>query len=36
DLLGDLVERHLDVDALLNLARHGCPPTLPFLAPGAP
>ncbi len=36
DLLGDLVERHLDVDAVLNLARHGCPPTLPFLAPGAP
>jgi adenosylcobyric acid synthase len=36
DLLGDLVERHLDVDALLNLARHGCSPTLPFLAPGAP
>jgi adenosylcobyric acid synthase len=36
DLLGDLVERHLDVDALLDLARHGCPPGLPFLAPGAP
>jgi len=36
DVLGDLVERHLDVDAVLNLARHGCPPTLPFLAPGAP
>lgn len=35
DLLGDLVERHLDVDALLNLAREGCP-SLPFLAPGAP
>ncbi|OSC38917.1 cobyric acid synthase [Mycobacterium decipiens] len=36
DLLGDLVERHLDVDAVLNLARHGCLPALPFLVPGAP
>ncbi|EUA87480.1 cobB/CobQ-like glutamine amidotransferase domain protein [Mycobacterium ulcerans str. Harvey] len=36
DLLGDLVERHLDVDALLALARHGCAPALPFLPPGAP
>jgi len=36
DLLGDLVERHLDVDAVLELARNGCPPALPFLAPGAP
>jgi adenosylcobyric acid synthase len=36
DLLGDLVERHLDVDAVLDLARHGCPSALPFLAPGAP
>jgi adenosylcobyric acid synthase len=36
DLLGDLVERHLDVDALLDLACNGCSPTLPFLAPGAP
>ncbi len=36
DLLGDLVERHLDVDALLDLARNGCSPALPFLAPGAP
>lgn len=36
DLLGDLVERHLDVDALLDLVRHGCPPALPFLPPGAP
>ncbi len=25
DLLGDLVEAHLDVDALLDLARHGAP-----------
>ena len=36
DLLGDLMERHVDVDALLDLARNGCSPTLPFLAPGAP
>ncbi|MDP7725051.1 cobyric acid synthase [Mycobacterium sp. TY814] len=36
DLLGDLIERHLDVDAVLELARSGCPPALPFLAPGAP
>lgn len=35
DLLGDLVEEHLDVDALLALARDGVP-TLPFLPPGAP
>lgn len=36
DLLGDLVEEHLDVDALLDLAVGGPPPQLPFLAPGAP
>ena len=36
DLLGDLVEQHLDVDALLDVARRGCSPALPFLAPGAP
>ncbi|MDP7733211.1 cobyric acid synthase [Mycobacterium paragordonae] len=36
DLLGDLVEQCLDIDALLDLARRGCPPALPFLAPGAP
>lgn len=36
DLLGDLVERCLDIDALLDLAQVGCPPALPFLAPGAP
>ncbi|GAB3016692.1 cobyric acid synthase [Mycobacterium bourgelatii] len=35
DLLGDLVEKHLDVDALLDLAQHGCP-TVPFLPPGTP
>ena len=34
DLLGDLVERHLDVDALLALARAGAPAGLPVLAPG--
>lgn len=36
DLLADLVEVHLDVDALLTLARGGPPAGLPFLAPGAP
>jgi adenosylcobyric acid synthase len=35
DLLGDLVEEHLDVDALLALARDGAPAGLPILAPGA-
>jgi len=34
DLLGDLVEEHLDVDALLDLARHGAPADLPVLPPG--
>jgi adenosylcobyric acid synthase len=34
DLLGDLVERHLDVDALLSLARAGAPAGLPVLPPG--
>ncbi len=33
DLLGDLVEKHLDVDALLTLAREGAP-DVPVLAPG--
>jgi len=33
DLLGDLVEEHLDVDALLSLARSGAPAS-PFLPPG--
>ncbi|MHA0285100.1 cobyric acid synthase [Mycobacterium sp. C3-094] len=36
DRLGDLVEEHLDVDALLDLARRGAPADLPFLPPGAP
>jgi adenosylcobyric acid synthase len=35
DLLGDLVEQHLDVDALLDLARRGAPAGLPVLPPGA-
>lgn len=34
DLLGDLVEEHLDVEALLDLARHGPPDGLPVLPPG--
>jgi adenosylcobyric acid synthase len=35
DLLGDLVEEHLDVDALLDLARRGVPAGLPLLPPGS-
>ncbi|ABL82382.1 MULTISPECIES: cobyric acid synthase [unclassified Nocardioides] len=34
DLLGDLVEQHLDVDALLALAVSGAPAGLPVLPPG--
>ncbi|MGW0803508.1 cobyric acid synthase [Nonomuraea sp. NPDC002799] len=34
DALGDLVERHLDTDALLRLIEHG-PPEVPLLPPGA-
>lgn len=34
DLLGDLAEKHLDVDALLTLAREGAP-SVPLLPPGA-
>jgi adenosylcobyric acid synthase len=34
DLLGDLVEAHLDVDALLELALRGVPTGLPLLPPG--
>jgi len=34
DLLGDLVEEHLDVDDLLSLAREGAPSSLPVLPPG--
>ncbi len=36
DLLGDLVEQHLDTDALMRLVESGAPDGLPFLAPGAP
>ena len=36
DLLADLIEDHVDVDALLELACGGAPNGLPFLAPGAP
>jgi len=35
DLLGDLVEQHLDVEALLGLARTGPQAGLPVLPPGA-
>jgi adenosylcobyric acid synthase len=34
DLLGDLVEHHLDVDALLAIARAGAPAGLAMLPPG--
>jgi len=34
DLLAELVEEHLDVDALLDLATHGAPRSLPVLPPG--
>ncbi len=36
DLLGDLVEEHLDVEALVDLVDGGPPDGLPFLPPGAP
>jgi adenosylcobyric acid synthase len=35
DLLGDLIEAHLDTDALLRLIESGAPPGLPFVPPGA-
>ena len=35
DLLGDLVERHLDTDAVLQLISCGVPPGLPFVPPGS-
>jgi adenosylcobyric acid synthase len=35
ELLADLAEEHLDVDALLALAEHGAPDGLPLLAPGS-
>ncbi len=34
DLLAELVEEHLDVDALVDLATHGAPRSLPVLPPG--
>jgi adenosylcobyric acid synthase len=34
DLLGDLVEAHLDTDALWRLIENGPPPGLPFVPPG--
>lgn len=36
DLLGDLVEEHLDTDALWRLIEAGPPPGRPFVPPGAP
>jgi adenosylcobyric acid synthase len=36
DLLGDLVEEHLDTDGLWRLIEQGPPGGLPFVAPGAP
>ncbi|MFI1012120.1 cobyric acid synthase [Streptomyces sp. NPDC020965] len=36
DRLGDLVEDHMDTDALLRLIEHGAPAGLPFIPPGAP
>jgi adenosylcobyric acid synthase len=36
DLLGDLVEEHLDTSALWRLIESGPPPGLPFVPPGAP
>jgi adenosylcobyric acid synthase len=35
ELLGDLVEEHLDVNALLDLARSGPPQGLLVLPPGS-
>jgi adenosylcobyric acid synthase len=36
DLLGDLVEEHLDTGALWRLIESGLSPDLPFVPPGAP
>jgi adenosylcobyric acid synthase len=36
DVLGDLVEEHLDTGALWRLIENGPPPGMPFLPPGAP
>jgi adenosylcobyric acid synthase len=35
ELLADLVEKHLDVEALYGLALDGAPPALPVLPPGS-
>jgi len=36
DVLGDLVEEHLDTQALVRLIENGAPAGLPFIPPGAP
>jgi adenosylcobyric acid synthase len=36
DVLGDMVEEHLDTDALWRLIQHGPPMDLPVIPPGAP
>jgi adenosylcobyric acid synthase len=36
DLLGDLIEEHVDTAALWRLVESGAPPDLPFIPPGAP
>ncbi|WP_250009443.1 cobyric acid synthase [Actinoplanes sp. M2I2] len=36
DVLGDLVEEHLDTDALWRLIENGPPAAAPFIPPGAP
>ncbi|GAA5147747.1 cobyric acid synthase [Pseudonocardia eucalypti] len=35
DLLGDLVEQHLDTDAVMRLIENGAPPDLPAIPPGS-
>lgn len=36
DALGDLIEGHMDISALLRLIADGAPAGLPFIPPGAP
>jgi adenosylcobyric acid synthase len=36
DRLGDLIEQHMDTDALWRLIETGAPRGLPFIPPGAP
>ena len=36
DRLADLVEAHLDTDAIVRLVESGATPGLPFVPPGAP